>query len=297
MQYVSFVRNGEPRVGVRTGAGVLDLHAAAKAMDLLAPRTMEELIAAGEAGARSVEAISRTALRSGLVPLLGEDELVFLPVVSRPEKIICVGLNYRRHAEESGLPVPGAPVYFAKYANSLAGHRHEIVLPAGAEQFDYEVELAVVIGKPVHRAAEDAALDAVFGYTIANDLSARDWQMRTSQWMYGKAIDGFLPLGPWLVTADEVSDPQSLRLRCTVNGEVRQDSTTADMVFSVAQIISDISRIMTLKPGDVILTGTPEGVAMGMTPPPWLKPGDVVACEIEGLGCLVNRLVAEAGQP
>lgn len=190
------------------------------------------------------------------------------------------------------MAVPAAPVYFSKFVNSLVGHRADVVLPAGATEIDYEVELAVVIGKRVKHVSVDEALNAVFGYAIGNDLSARDWQNRTSQWLYGKAIDDFLPLGPWLVTADEVGDPQKLRLRCTVNGEVRQDSNTSDMVFSVAEIISDLSRAMTLEPGDVIMTGTPEGVALGMAGKPWLKPGDVVVCEIDGLGQLVNRMVA-----
>ena len=190
------------------------------------------------------------------------------------------------------MSVPDAPVYFSKYANSLIGHKADVVLPDGVVENDYEVELAVVIGRPTKNVSVDEALDTVFGYTIGNDLSARELQRRTSQWLYGKALDGYLPLGPWLVTVDEVSDPQNLQLRCTVNGELRQNSNTADMVFSVAEIISDLSRIMTLQPGDVILTGTPEGVAMGMPSPPWLKPGDVVVCEIEGLGRLVNRMVA-----
>lgn len=261
-------------------------------MEVKVPDTMEELIAGGEAVRRQVEAMCRVAVRSGTVPLLDEDVLELLPPVTAPQGIICVGLNYRRHAQEAGMAVPAAPVYFSKFVNSLVGHRADVVLPAGATEIDYEVELAVVIGKRVKHVSVDEALNAVFGYAIGNDLSARDWQNRTSQWLYGKAIDDFLPLGPWLVTADEVGDPQKLRLRCTVNGEVRQDSNTSDMVFSVAEIISDLSRAMTLEPGDVIMTGTPEGVALGMAGKPWLKPGDVVVCEIDGLGQLVNRMVA-----
>lgn len=291
MKYVSFKKDGQIRIGVRTSEGIIDLNAAAAVLSLDVPGSMEELIASGETGRKQVEAILRVVSNTKGFPSLDEDHLDFLPVVSVPEKIICVGLNYRRHAQESGMNVPDAPVYFSKYANSLIGHDADVVLPEGVIENDYEVELAVIIGKQTKSVSVDEALAAVFGYTIGNDLSARELQRRTSQWLYGKAIDGFLPLGPWLVTADEVSDPQNLQLRCTVNGELRQDSNTADMVFSVAEIVSDLSRIMTLRPGDVILTGTPEGVAMGMESPPWLKPGDVVVCEIEGLGSLVNRMV------
>lgn len=291
MKYVSFKKDGQIRIGVRASEGIIDLNAAAAVLSLDVPGSMEELIASGETGRKQVEAILRVVSNTKGFPSLDEDHLDFLPVVSVPEKIICVGLNYRRHAQESGMSVPDAPVYFSKYANSLIGHDADVVLPEGVIENDYEVELAVIIGKQTKSVSVDEALAAVFGYTIGNDLSARELQRRTSQWLYGKAIDGFLPLGPWLVTADEVSDPQNLQLRCTVNGELRQDSNTADMVFSVAEIVSDLSRIMTLRPGDVILTGTPEGVAMGMESPPWLKPGDVVVCEIEGLGSLVNRMV------
>ncbi len=292
MKYVSFRKDGQIRIGVRMAAGIIDLSAAAGMLGLDVPASMEELIASGETSRKQVEAILHGVSNAEGFPLLDEDHLEFLPVVSAPEKIICVGLNYRHHAQESGMSVPDAPVYFSKYANSLIGHKADVVLPDGVVENDYEVELAVVIGRPTKNVSVDEALDTVFGYTIGNDLSARELQRRTSQWLYGKALDGYLPLGPWLVTVDEVSDPQNLQLRCTVNGELRQNSNTADMVFSVAEIISDLSRIMTLQPGDVILTGTPEGVAMGMPSPPWLKPGDVVVCEIEGLGRLVNRMVA-----
>lgn len=293
MKFVSFKREGTGRIGLRTPRGVLDLTAAASASNLPLPSSIEGLIAAGDSGRRQAEAVREAAFDTAEPELLDEEELTFLPAVSAPQKIVCVGLNYRRHAEETGLPVPEVPVYFPKYANSLAGHREEIALPPEAEQIDYEVELAVVIGRRTKRAAVQNALDAVFGYAVANDLSARAWQMRASQWMYGKAIDGFLPLGPWLVTADAIGDPQNLQLSCFVNGERRQHSSTADMVFSVAEIVSDLSRIMTLEPGDVIITGTPEGVAMGLESKPWLQPGDNVVCEIEGLGRLENKLTVE----
>ncbi|MGH3386835.1 MAG: fumarylacetoacetate hydrolase family protein, partial [Nocardioidaceae bacterium] len=215
------------------------------------------------------------------------------PAVPDPGKIICVGANYRKHAQEAGLPIPEHPIYFAKYNNSLVGHAADVVLPAVTEQGDYEVELVAVIGRPAHRVGTADALDYLFGYATGNDLSARELQMRSSQWTYGKAIDGFAPLGPYLVTADEVPDPQQLALRCWVNDELRQESNTADMIFSVAELVSDLSQIMTLEPGDVIYTGTPEGVILGMQEPSWLQVGDEVACEVEGLGRLVTYLVAE----
>jgi 2-keto-4-pentenoate hydratase/2-oxohepta-3-ene-1,7-dioic acid hydratase in catechol pathway len=214
-----------------------------------------------------------------------------LPVVG---KFLCVGLNYRRHAIETGAQIPEVPILFSKFANSLAAHRQEIVIPPETAQADYEVELAVVLGRQARRVPVDRALEYVAGYCVANDLSARDLQNRTSQWMLGKTLDGFLPLGPYLVTADDIANPQNLGLRCYVNGQKRQDSNTSDMVFSVAEIVSYASRYMTLDPWDLIITGTPEGVILGMPEPrPWLQPGDVVAVEVDGLGRLENRLTAE----
>ncbi len=191
------------------------------------------------------------------------------------------------------MPVPEQPIYFAKYANSLAGSGEDVAIPSATRKTDYEIELVVVIGRPARNVPTEQALDHVFGYATGNDLSARDLQMRSSQWMYGKAIDGFAPLGPYVVTTDEVPDPQILDLRCWVNGELRQSSNTKDMVFGVAELVSDLSQIMTLEPGDVIYTGTPEGVILGMAEQVWLQAGDEVVCEIENLGRLVTRLVAD----
>jgi 2-keto-4-pentenoate hydratase/2-oxohepta-3-ene-1,7-dioic acid hydratase in catechol pathway len=207
--------------------------------------------------------------------------------------VICVGANYRKHAIESGLSIPEEPIYFAKYANSLSGHREVIPVPKMAVEVDYEVELVAVMGKPAKNVSVESALDYVFGYAAGNDLSVRELQFRSHQWLYGKAIDGFAPLGPYIVTADEVPNPQNLNLKCWVNGELRQDSNTEDMIFSTAKLISDLSQIMTLQPGDVIYTGTPEGVIMGMEEKNWLQPGDEIVCEIEGLGSLVNKLRRE----
>jgi 2-keto-4-pentenoate hydratase/2-oxohepta-3-ene-1,7-dioic acid hydratase in catechol pathway len=284
MRLVSFHGDGGVRLGVETGAGVVDLRAAAPD----APATAAELIAAGPAALDELRRAVESA--SDAVPI---DELRLAAAVPDPGKIICVGLNYQKHAAEGGLPVPESPIYFAKYRNSLAGSGEDVAIPAATRRADYEVELVAVIGRRTRRVSPEEALDNVFGYATGNDLSARELQMRSSQWTYGKAIDGFAPLGPYLVTADEVPDPQALDLRCWVNGELRQSSNTRDMVFSVADLVSDLSQIMTLEPGDLVYTGTPEGVAMGMADPVWLQPGDEVVCEIEGLGRLVTRLVTD----
>jgi 2-keto-4-pentenoate hydratase/2-oxohepta-3-ene-1,7-dioic acid hydratase in catechol pathway len=222
-----------------------------------------------------------------------EASLTLGPSVYHPEKILCVGLNYRQHAAESGSDVPEVPVLFSKFNNALNAHGAPIAVPAAASQYDYEVELAVVIGRTARNVPEDQALDYVLGYCNANDVSARDLQKRTSQWLLGKTLNGFCPIGPYLVTSDEVTDPQQLGVKSWLNGEPRQDSNTSDMVFTVAEIISYISQYLPLKPGDVILTGTPEGVILGMDPKVWMKPGDEVTIEVEGLGRLTNRLIEE----
>ena len=222
-----------------------------------------------------------------------ESELTLGPVVPTPGKIVAVGLNYRRHAVETHAAIPEAPVLFSKFNNSLAGSCEPVRLPRVASQYDYEVELGVVIGRRAAGVPVERALEYVLGYCTANDLSARDLQFRSSQWLLGKTIDKFCPVGPYLVTADEVPDPQQLALRTWVNGELRQNSNTADMIFSVAEIISYTSDYMTLEAGDLIITGTPEGVILGMPEPrTWLKAGDEVTVEVEGLGRLVTPLVA-----
>jgi 2,4-didehydro-3-deoxy-L-rhamnonate hydrolase len=215
-------------------------------------------------------------------------ELTLRAPIPRPGKIVCVGLNYRDHAAESGQPVPDHPILFAKFANSVIGPGEAIVLPIDSEQPDYEAELGVVIGTTAKRVGGSEAIGHVAGYTCVNDVSARDLQFRSSQWMLGKAIDTFLPMGPWLVTADEIPDPQALRIGCRLNGEQVQDSSTEQMVFGVAELVAFISRTMTLEPGDVIATGTPPGVGFARTPQQFLRDGDEVTIEIEGIGVLTN---------
>jgi 2,4-didehydro-3-deoxy-L-rhamnonate hydrolase len=221
-----------------------------------------------------------------------EDVRIGPPVV-RPSKIVCVGKNYLDHALEFGEGVPTEPVLFMKASSCWSGPFDDVINPPEAEKLDYEVELAVVIGKKCSHVPEDQSLDHVAGYAVFCDYSERSYQKdRGGQWTKGKSYDSFGPLGPWLVPAAEVADPQGLRLWCKVNGEFRQSSWTKDMMFGVRHLISYISRFMTLLPGDVIATGTPSGVAMGMNPPQYLKPGDCVEVGIEGLGEMRQRVIA-----
>lgn len=208
--------------------------------------------------------------------------------------ILCIGLNYRRHAEESNMAIPERPLLFMKATSTITNPGDPIVLPSMSEENDYECELAVVIGKAAKEVSEDDALDYVLGYTVANDVSSRDWQLRhDKQWIRGKSFDTFCPLGPVLVTADEIPDPQALPIATRVDGTTLQSSNTSDMIFSVREIISYLSRSMTLMPGTVILTGTPEGVGMGRTPKRWLAAGETCEIEIGGIGVLTNPVVAE----
>ena len=212
--------------------------------------------------------------------------------IPRPGKIICIGQNYLAHAQESNADAPPFPIIFAKFANTVIGPGDPIVIPSAVQKPDYEGELAVVIGRRGRNIPEASALDYVAGYMPLNDVSARDWQNRTSQWVIGKTPDTFCPMGPALVTADEISDVQNLWLRTVIGDEVLQEGHTSLMIFSVAHLIADMSQVMTLEPGDVIATGTPAGIGAARTPPRWLRPGDVVRIEIEKVGVLENVVVA-----
>jgi 2,4-didehydro-3-deoxy-L-rhamnonate hydrolase len=218
---------------------------------------------------------------------------VALPI-DRPGKIVCVGLNYRDHAAESNLDLPSRPLLFAKWQTSLTGPGDPIVLPDVTTQVDFEAELGVVIGTRARNVAADDALGVVGGYICVNDVSARDVQMGDGQWTRGKSFDTFCPVGPAIVPAAEIADPQALGIRCLVNGVTMQDSTTAEMVFSVAEIIAFVSEAITLEPGDLIATGTPAGVGMARTPAVFLADGDVVTVEIDGVGTLTNPVRAAA---
>ena len=214
--------------------------------------------------------------------------------IPRPGKIVCVGLNYRDHAAEGGMDLPKAPLLFAKWPNTLIGDGDAVVLPPESTQVDYEAELGVVIGAKAKRVSERDALDHVAGYICVNDVSARDLQFADGQWTRGKSPDTFCPVGPRLVPREEIADPQALAIRCIVNGEALQDSSTAQMIFSVAEIIAYTSQIITLEPGDLIATGTPAGVGVFRDPKVLLKDGDEVSVEIEGLGTLTNPFVKES---
>ena len=230
--------------------------------------------------------------RSGAapVPVAGAD---FAPLVLNPQKVLCVGLNYRTHIIETGRELPQYPTLFAKFAATLMGARDELVLPAVSERVDWEAELAVVIGKQVRRASATEAADAIGGYTVSNDVSMRDWQRRTLQWLAGKMFERSTPVGPYLVTPDEIDHARDLEIRTEVDGEVMQQSRTSDLLFSPADIVAYASQIITLQPGDLILTGTPGGVGDARKPPVYLRPGNVMRTVIEGVGECVNQCVAE----
>ncbi len=285
---------GEYRLGVKTPKGILDVAVAAKALRMHAPVTMDDLLQ-NEDGP-SLNAVVEAALKSpaAKAAFIKEDGIGYGPVVTRPEKIVCVGLNYRKHAQETGAPIPKQPVLFSKFNTTLNHHNGTVKLPVeAAVKFDYEVELVIVMGREAKNVAEADALSYVAGYCTGNDFTARDLQYETGgQWLVGKTPDQFAPLGPYMVTADQANG-DNLKLECRVNGETRQSSNTADMIFNCRQIIHYISRVITLKPGDIIYTGTPEGVIQGKPKDKqvWLKPGDKIACSLENLGELKFDLV------
>jgi 2-keto-4-pentenoate hydratase/2-oxohepta-3-ene-1,7-dioic acid hydratase in catechol pathway len=273
MKLVTYQTQHGARVGRLLDEGIADLGSGDMAQFLARPDWRERAQAAADSG---------TLLRGARL----------LAPVTRPSKLVCIGLNYRDHAAESHMQVPKQPVLFAKFPNAITGPYDPILHPGEdlTSKLDWEVELGVVIGRKCRRVSEADALSCVAGYTVINDVSARDLQMFDGQWIKGKTCDGFAPMGPWLVTADEIPDPQNLPLTLTVNGQVMQSGTTADMIFSVAYLVSFLSRLMTLEPGDVIATGTPSGVGMGRNPQVWLKVGDLVRAEVGSIGAIENRV-------
>jgi 2-keto-4-pentenoate hydratase/2-oxohepta-3-ene-1,7-dioic acid hydratase in catechol pathway len=301
MKLLTFIKNKKYHLGVKTERGVLDVAGAVStasfADDLRIPANVHEVIDGGASAVGALQTLvdRMEASTEGDSHWLDENSLTLGPCVTNPNKIICVGLNYRKHAEETNSPIPAYPILFNKFNNTLTGNGDNIPLPRVSEKVDYEAELVIVIGKTAKYISKEQALDHVFGYCNVNDISARDLQMRTQQWLLGKSCDKFSPLGPYLVTSDEVGNPNDLSITCTVNGEVRQDSNTADMIFHCDEIVSYISQHMTLVPGDIILTGTPEGVVMGYPPEKqvYLREGDMVTIEIEKLGRLTNQMVKE----
>ena len=289
MRLISVLDEGEERVGVVFG------ERATPAVALMSggPKTMSGLLAGGsellEALRAAVEGQEDQIRRSG-APL---EALTLLAPVPRPGKVVAIGLNYHAHAIEQDVEPPTAPLIFAKFPTSVIGPGAAIAWDPGlTAQVDFEGELAVVIGRRARNVSESVALDHVLGYTCGNDVSARDLQFGDRQWVRGKSLDTFCPLGPWIVTRDELPDPQALRIRTTVSGETLQDGHTRDMIFSVAEIIAHASRAFTLEPGDVIMTGTPSGVGVWRDPKRFLADGDVVEIEIEGIGVLRNPCLA-----
>lgn len=255
--------------------------------DVLVPLDAADV---GEMLASGDEGPGRQREGAALVPVAEAD---FAPVVPRPGKVICVGLNYREHILETGRELPAYPTLFAKFADTLTGARDDLVLPSVSEKIDWEVELGVIIGRPVYRATAAEAAAAIAGYTVVNDVSMRDWQSRTLQWLQGKMFERSTPVGPYLVTAGEAGDAADLEVRCEVDGVVMQQSRTSDLLFGPADIVAYASQAITLKPGDLIATGTPGGVGNARKPPVYLRPGNVLRTFIEGLGECVNQCVAE----
>ena len=286
LKFVNFQLNNQIRLGVKVKNGIMDIAQVSDAYSLGVPKTIEQIIAAGKSVSEKLQKYAESTSF-----LIDEDNIVYAPCVTNPEKIICIGLNYLDHANESKMEIPLSPVVFSKFSNALAGNKQEILLPINAKQFDYEAELVIVIGKTAESVSRENAMSYIFGYTIGNDLSARDLQFRTGQWLLGKTCDGFAPIGPYLVTADEVN-PSDLEISCRVNGELRQQGNTKNMIFDCAYIVSYLSQHMTLKPGDIIFTGTPAGVILGYPEEKrvWLKSGDEVSVSIEKIGTLINKL-------
>lgn len=252
-------------------------------VNLLAPA---ESVPIGSWNLAALESLSRRPVAK---VALGEVSL--LAPVPSPSKIVCVGLNYRKHAAESGLAIPASPLIFAKFPSSVIGPGAPIVIPGDSGEVDWEVELAIVMGRPARQLGEADALDFVAGYTVSNDVSARDLQVADGQFVRAKSYDTFCPVGPWVVTVDELGEADDLGIGLSVNGEALQDSSTSDLVFGVREIVSFCSRVATLNPGDLILTGTPEGTGFGLDPQRYLAPGDEVVAWIEGIGELANPVV------
>lgn len=295
MRLLSHARDGLVRGAVLSAGVAVDLAAAVEFAGLPAPAdgvlSVRGFLAAGHPKDLVAEAAARLAAGGSGIP---QHELRLLPPVPDPEKILCIGLNYRDHAAEAGLDLPTEPMVFAKFRNCLIGATDEIVLPDEVERVDYEAELAVVIGRRGKGISAADAQEYIAGITVFNDVSARDLQLATSQWTLGKSVDTFGPCGPWLVTLDEITDMADLRMRTRVNGAVVQDSSTAEMVFGVAELVAYLSQAMTLEPGDLIATGTPAGVGFKRNPPVLLRAGDVVEVEIDEVGLLANPVAAPA---
>src|ERR1700733_4189833 len=284
MKLVTFERNGSTEPGALLDDKVIGLASAGFP-------TLLHLIQGGTEGLQRVKAWLDNPPAEAIVPLA---KLRLLAPLSRPPKIICVGLNYRDHALECNAEIPKVPTIFSKYTTAIIGPGEAIILPKHSKEPDYEAEFAVVIGKGGRYISKDRWREHVFGYTNLNDVSARDFQMATSQWMIGKTFDTFAPMGPWLVSADEIADPHALDISLRIGGETLQHSNTRELIFKIPVLVAFLSSVVTLEPGDVVATGTPAGVGFARTPPRYLQPGDEVVVSIEGVGELRNPVVAES---
>lgn len=283
MRLLTFHDGDALKLGLKTAAGIIDVEAA-----LGTSMSPDDFFRNGSEMVEQLNAIEATEPTH-----LDEASLTLGPCVPHPGKVLCIGLNYSQHAAESGMDEPTSPVLFSKFSNTIAGHEEAVPFISDFTQVDYEAELVVVIGKTAKNVSEEEALDYVLGYCNGNDLSERALQLNLpgGQWLVGKTPDKFMPIGPYLVTADEAGDPQDMQIRGWMNGDLRQDSHTSDMIFSVRAVIAYASRFMTLQPGDIISTGTPEGVILGMEDKVWMQPGDEFTVEIGNLGRLSNTLV------
>ncbi|MEI4803562.1 fumarylacetoacetate hydrolase family protein [Bacillus sp. FJAT-51639] len=305
MKLVTFTHNGESRIAALENRKLIDLHAAFKAKltsegklraaqiaEAYIPKDMNGFLQGGTESMNLVKDAIAYALtnKSEAKLIFEEDEVKIEAPVPSPGKIICVGHNYREHILEMKRELPPYPVIFAKFANTVVGPQDNIPFYPISEQLDYEAEFAFVIGKRARNVSKADALEYVAGYTIANDVTYRDIQRRTIQWLQGKTVEGSAPMGPWLITSDELTDPSGLDIVLTVNGEKRQQSNTANLVFSVQYLVAFLSDLMTLEPGDVILTGTPGGVGVARNPQAFLKDGDIVRIEVDQVGVLENRV-------
>lgn len=314
MKLITYTKNGFTRIGsVEQENKVVDLNYAYQAQlknegkyrykeiaEAFVPETMEAFLQGGkesiEIAKKAVEYALSNPDSSEHTLVFNKDDVKVEAPVTNPGKILCVGHNYREHILEMGRELPSHPVLFAKFANAVVGPEDDIPYYPISEQLDYEAEFAFVVGKQARNVAEEDALDYVAGYTIVNDVTYRDIQKRTLQWLQGKAVDGSAPMGPWLVTTDELTDPSGLEIFLTVNGEERQRSNTANLVFDVKKMLSFASGLMTLEPGDVILTGTPGGVGVARDPQVFLKDGDVVRIEVDQVGVLENKVALQEGE-
>ena len=294
MKIVSFEREGALHTGaLLEGDLVLDFdHAGAELPESDGPLDWADMDGAcHQAARRLVEGAREGAALAGLQSkgaVLALKDVTLAAPIPRPGKVICIGLNYRDHAEESGMEVPSAPLVFSKFSSCVVGPMDEVVLPNGAKEVDYEAEFGVVIGRIAHHVSTEDAMDYVLGYCNVNDISARDFQFADGQWQRGKSCDTFCPSGPFIATADEIADPSALRIQFRLNGETLQDSSTHQLIFGVAELVSYLSGFVALEPGDLISTGTPPGVGFARKPPIYIKSGDRMEVEVEGLGILEN---------